>query len=173
MMTPTSTHDPNEEELRTLFNFLGGEQNGKSDNLKAYDIKFGLENYGLPLSEEVVKSMKLAIDKKARNDLISFQDFKSLWEASAAPSSNSNVAKYMYHLLFECIKTSTQDKGGLKLDSKNLLKVLCVFGIIDESDEKKDGIAKEMIKCLASNGEYVVLKDFERLIDHFMQTKII
>ena len=171
-MKSTPTKEANDEELRTLFNFLGGEQNSKNENLKASNIKFGLENYGLPLDEEVVKSMKLAIDKKSINDVISFQNFKSLWNAKENTSGNdSHVAKYMFQLLFEYLKEKYQDKGELRLDAENLSEVLSEFEVFnDENEDERKRIANEMIECLATNGKYVVLKDFEVLINQYMKT---
>ena len=184
----------NEEEIKNLFYFLGGEEMiHNKDALKASNVIYGLENYGLPLPIESIRILKNELEKKSKikEGYITLDDFKSLWLANVdSKVQNKDLTNHMYHLMLEFLEEREENKFDkynkpnyeLKVDENQLASLLESLGILEDTPEenqseiirdhrskkkienKNRAVAKEMIKSLALNGHDVTINDFEFLI---------
>jgi hypothetical protein len=111
----------NDEEITNLFLFLGNEENAK-DTVKASNVLFGIENYGLPLTPRTIKDLKSEIEKKKTFDgNIAFDDFKSLWIAKVDHKlSPKELAGHFWNLMIETLEKGTYknnyDKSEGRID---------------------------------------------------------
>jgi hypothetical protein len=184
------------EELKNFFSFLAGDENNTLDVADASLLIFGLENYGLPLTNTEIQKIKNEIDeKKSQEGKITFEDFKSLWDTNINTKLNKKeVTENVNQLIFEFLENSEYTKDRRKQDENyepkldviqlyTMMEQLGVFKEIlfdektnnesdkkdskSEEDQKKD-LVKKMIENLAANGEEVTSQDLEYLIEVFL-----
>lgn len=144
----TPQHNINDEELRNLFAFLGGEAN--KENLKSTNVIFGLENYALPISPENIKVIKAEIKRKAKDGHIAYEDFKSLWSANIdlkVPAKD--MALHFFNIMTELLENTPQVKEVIKNDpnfklekiNKAMLEdLLTMLSVMDETPEQEEEV---------------------------------
>jgi hypothetical protein len=135
----------NEEELRNLFNFLGGEEKvSNHDSVSANHLLFALENYGLPFPGESIRVMKNEIEKiiKTGGGQITFEEFKQLWHINVDQKFNTkDLTAHLYNILLEFLEEREENKiqktkkPGLemKLDEDQLYWLMEQLGVFDET----------------------------------------
>ena len=140
----------NEEELRNLFNFLGGdEKNSNSESVSANHLLFALENYGLSFPEESIRVMQNEIEKiiKIGGGLISFEEFKQLWHINVDQKFNTkDLTAHLYVILTEFLEEREENKiqrikkpgYDIKLDEDQLLWLMEQLGVFEETPEEDD-----------------------------------
>lgn len=154
----------NEEELRNLFNFLGGdEKNSNSDSVSANHLLFALENYGLPFPEESIRVMKNEIEKiiKSGGGLISFEEFKQLWHINVDQKFNTkDLTAHLYAILSEFLEEREENKiqrikkpgYDIKLDEDQLLWLMEQLGVFEETPEEDDADSQTTKKKRKNSG---------------------
>lgn len=171
----------NDTDLQNLFFFLAGknfhEEESFCDEVDLKSLLFGLENFDVGIPPQVITNLKKDLDKKIKKEKITFDEFEKIWNEMNVKLNSTNkdiqeVSKNLYHLLFELIGKNEGLVGEYRLDETNLLEVLYNLNILQKENEQENKKkVKIMIDYLTKNREYVLLRDFENLIQDYINNK--
>ena len=167
-----------DDELRELFNFLAGNEKGKTEIATREIIIFGLKNYALGIPQEELEYIIKMIQEKKSDYTISFEEFKSLWISNI--KRELDLRKFAEHLM-----TSIKDKIGNQycenneIDINGVQKLIKVLDLvkkpinnyeIENYENEVEICAKKMIKLYdAGQKGKIGIKEFESLVNDYYE----
>ena len=167
-----------DDELRELFNFLAGNEKGKTEIATREIIIFGLKNYALGIPQEELEYIIKMIQEKKSDYTISFEEFKSLWISNI--KRELDLRKFAEHLM-----TSIKDKirnqycENNEIDINGVQKLIKVLDLvkkpinnyeIENYENEVEICAKKMIKLydVGQKGK-IGIKEFESLVNDYYE----
>lgn len=172
-----------EEELRNFFGFLAyNSEYSNLEKMKAEELAFGVDCYLTGLSDEAKLKLKEQIYDKAKDQMISYEDFKNLWITNldiGRDVSTRDATNEIFNLISEYL-----GKGKLidKITRKDLETLIHDLEIpitskLDEKFESQkeqeilDNVITEMIECVSDNSESISKKEFELIMMEYLLKK--
>lgn len=162
--------DHEDDDIKNLFIFLTG-YSTCIEFVNCSKIISNIETSGM-FSIEDAKNIQDIIERKSKDGIISYDQFKSIWitKLDGRPSVK-DAKKHFIDLMNELLTINGYDpidKNEFKLDREILVKIImCLEITLVKQDAVK--LAEDLVKSLDSNvdGE-VSLKDFEFLLEEYL-----
>lgn len=141
-----------DEEIRNLFFFLADENpSSNKEKLKITDLIYGLENYGLPLSNDSLRMIKNQIEKNSQDGFLLYEEFKILWMNNIDNKSLNvkELTNQMYNMMIELINEDNTSVD-LKIDKFMLNKLIHLLEINTVKDEENEDAHDKKLSLAAT-----------------------
>ena len=167
-----------ETELKEFFDFLVN--NKESHEIKKSDLIFGLENYALNLSEDVMKRITEDIERHKAASL-NFEDFKNLWKHNVEKTtlSTRETSEQLFNLILDSVFPNPLELKD-KINAEALKKAILALKIdwrgkakYSKSSNDIEQLVDDMIRAIDIDGDgQISLADFEFMMKFFNESEL-
>lgn len=175
----------NEEELRNFFCFLASDKEFSNvEKIKAEELAFGVDCYLHGLSEVAKRRLKEQIYNKAKDQMISYEDFKNLWITNFDEKQDISIKEATNEVFNIISEYLGYDRLIKEITEDHLEQLLVELDIpyYNKNDENENTEEKrkaklrktinDMIECIDSDNDgKISKKDLEFIIGEYLSKK--